>query len=62
MEVSSFCLTLQIKLADINKNGGVTVKDVSAKEFIETFAKHLKKGNKLKMPEVRRVHTLFQTY
>ena len=31
---------------------GVTVKDVPAKEFIEAFAKHLKKGNKIKMPEV----------
>ena len=31
---------------------GVTVKDVPAKEFIEQFAKHLKKGNKIKMPEV----------
>mmetsp|Transcript_14044 Transcript_14044/g.21880 ORF Transcript_14044/g.21880 Transcript_14044/m.21880 type:complete len:164 (-) Transcript_14044:139-630(-) len=35
----------------INKQRGVTVKDVPAKEFIETFAKHLKKGNKIKMPE-----------
>jgi hypothetical protein len=31
---------------------GVTLKDVPAKEFIEAFAKHLKKGNKIKMPEV----------
>jgi hypothetical protein len=29
------------------------VKDVPAKEFIESFAKHLKKGNKIKMPDVR---------
>jgi ribosomal protein S19E (S16A) len=28
------------------------VKDVAAKDFIEAFAKHLKKGNKIKMPEV----------
>merc|ERR1712100_60040 len=28
-----------------------TVKDVPAKDFIEAFAKHLKKGNKIKMPE-----------
>ena len=28
------------------------MKDVSPKEFIEAFAKHLKKGNKIKMPEV----------
>lgn len=32
---------------------GITVKDVPAKDFIEAFAKHLKKGNKIKMPEVR---------
>jgi ribosomal protein S19E (S16A) len=31
---------------------GVTVKDVPAIEFIEAFSKHLKKGNKIKMPEV----------
>ena len=30
---------------------GVTVKGVPAKDFIEAFAKHLKKGNKIKMPE-----------
>ena len=29
----------------------MTVKDVPAKEFIEAFARHLKKGNKIKMPE-----------
>ena len=28
------------------------MKDVPAKEFIEAFAKHLKKGNKIKIPEV----------
>lgn len=28
------------------------VKDVPAKEFIEAFAKHLKKGNKFKIPDV----------
>ena len=27
------------------------MKDVPAKDFIEAFAKHLKKGNKIKMPE-----------
>lgn len=37
----------------INNTNRVTVKDVPAKEFIESFAKHLKKGNKIKMPEVR---------
>ena len=36
----------------INKHGSVTVKDVAAKEFIEVFAKHLKKSNKFKIPEV----------
>jgi len=29
------------------------VKDVPPKDFIDAFAKHLKKGNKIKMPEVR---------
>merc|ERR1711939_1241536 len=37
-------------LALINSVGS-TVKDVPAKDFIEAFAKHLKKGNKIKMPE-----------
>lgn len=36
----------------INNTNRVTVKDVPAKEFIEAFAKHLKKGNKIKQPEV----------
>ena len=36
----------------INTGKGVTVKDVSAKEFIDAFSKHLKKGNKVKIPEV----------
>ena len=31
---------------------GVTVKDVPAKDFIEAFAKHLKRGTKIKMPVV----------
>jgi ribosomal protein S19E (S16A) len=31
----------------------VNVKDVPSKEFIDAFAKHLKKGNKIKIPEVR---------
>ena len=31
----------------------MNVKDVPAKEFIDAFAKHLKKGNKIKMPDVR---------
>jgi len=37
-------------LARINPNGN-TVKDVPAKDFIEAFAKHLKKGNKIAIPE-----------
>ena len=36
----------------INTGNKVNVKDVSSKDFIEAFAKHLKKGNKIKMPEV----------
>merc|ERR1712167_298401 len=35
----------------INNQQKCTVKDVPAKEFIEAFARHLKKGNKIKMPE-----------
>jgi len=52
MEVGLSILSPQIQLSVINKNGGVTVKDVAAKEFIDAFAKHLKKGNKIKIPEV----------
>jgi len=29
----------------------VTVKDVASREFIDAFSKHLKKGNKIKMPD-----------
>jgi len=36
-------------IALINSHGN-TVKDVPAKAFIEAFAKHLKKGNKIKVP------------
>ena len=39
-------------MALINSHNGVTVKDVPAKEFIENFAKHLKKGTKVKIPAV----------
>jgi len=39
-------------LAVINSSNAVGVKDVPAKEFIEAFAKHLKKGNKFKIPDV----------
>jgi len=42
---------VQVTNGIINQQMGVTVKDVPAKEFIEHFAKHLKKGNKIKMPE-----------
>lgn len=35
----------------INASGAVTVKDVAAKEFIDSFSKHLKKGNKIKIPD-----------
>merc|ERR1712167_17526 len=42
---------MEIQLAIINSHHGVTVKDVPAAEFIEAFARHLKKGNKIKMPE-----------
>jgi len=31
---------------------GTTVKDVPALQFISAFAKHLKKGNKIKIPDV----------
>lgn len=30
----------------------MTVKDVPAREFIDAFSKHLKKGNKIKVPDV----------
>lgn len=29
----------------------MTVKDVASREFIDAFSKHLKKGNKIKMPD-----------
>jgi ribosomal protein S19E (S16A) len=35
------------------------VKDVSAKEFIDAFSKHLKKGNKIKIPDVSTAHLTF---
>ena len=37
------------------------MKDVSAKEFIEAFGKHLKKGNKIKMPDVLFIFLIFNT-
>ena len=36
---------------DVINNKGWNVKDVPAAEFIEAFARHLKKGNKIKMPD-----------
>jgi ribosomal protein S19E (S16A) len=36
----------------INNQKGVTVKDIPAKEFIQEYAKFLKKGNKIRIPEV----------
>merc|ERR1719454_2833475 len=38
------------RLDQINRKGW-NVKDVPAAEFIEAFARHLKKGNKIKMPD-----------
>ena len=43
--------TMELQKGIINRQMGVTVKDVPAKEFIGAFAKHLKKGNRIKMPE-----------
>merc|ERR1712195_165324 len=43
-------ISMEQHLALIN-TVGTTVKDVPAKDFIEVFAKHLKKGNKIKIPE-----------
>ena len=42
---------MDIQLAILNSHHGTTVKDVPAADFIEAFAKHLKKGNKIKMPD-----------
>jgi small subunit ribosomal protein S19e len=47
---SSEQIVSNVKLDNINKKGW-NVKDVPAAEFIEAFARHLKKGNKIKMPE-----------
>lgn len=43
---------MEIQLAVINSHHGVTVKDVPAKEFISAYAKYLKRGNKIRIPEV----------
>merc|ERR1712048_1018024 len=42
---------MDIELSVINSHHGVTVKDVPAKDFIEAFARHLKKGNKIAIPD-----------
>merc|ERR1712070_446440 len=42
---------MDIELSVINSFHGVTVKDVPAKDFIEAFARHLKKGNKIAIPD-----------
>merc|ERR1719408_610998 len=42
---------MEIQLNCINNQKGVTVKDVPAKEFIQEYAKFLKKGNKIRIPE-----------
>lgn len=47
-------------MAVINTSNAVGVKDVPAKEFIEAFAKHLKKGNKFKIPDVSVVRKQFR--
>ena len=47
-------ITLQQHLALINKNVR-TVKDVPAHEFIAKLAEHLKKNNRIKMPNVSEV-------
>ena len=36
----------------INNRSAVNVKDVNSKEFIKQFAKYLKNGNKIKIPDV----------
>jgi small subunit ribosomal protein S19e len=42
---------MDLNMNCINKQKGVTVKDVPAKEFIQEYAKFLKKGNKIRIPE-----------
>ena len=42
---------MEEELRHINSNKGVTVKDVSAEEFIKAFAAFLKKSGKFKVPE-----------
>merc|ERR1712196_506115 len=43
-------IQINIKVDNINRKG-LNVKDVPAAEFIEAFARHLKKGNKIRMPD-----------
>ena len=42
---------MEEELRYINSHKGVTVKDVSADEFIKSFASFLKKSGKFKVPE-----------
>jgi len=42
---------MEVEIANINIENGVTVKDVPAGEFIKAFAAYLKKSNKFKIPE-----------
>ena len=46
------------ELRHISSNKGVTVKDVSAEEFIKAFAAFLKKLGKFKVPEWTFYHCL----
>lgn len=48
-----FLKSLELNIIN-NQQKKCTIKDIPAKEFIEAFAKYLKKGNKIKMPEVCR--------
>mmetsp|Transcript_31874 Transcript_31874/g.31140 ORF Transcript_31874/g.31140 Transcript_31874/m.31140 type:complete len:116 (-) Transcript_31874:233-580(-) len=42
---------MEIQLSVINNRSAVNVKDVNSKEFIKQFAKYLKNGNKIKIPD-----------
>lgn len=52
MEVYIKSWNIQVQIANINIENGVTVKDVPAGEFIKAFSAYLKKSNKFKIPEV----------
>ena len=49
---------MEEELRHINSNKGVTVKNVSAEEFIKAFAAFLKKSGKFKVPELAVYHCL----